>query len=180
MAWHGNGDKPVAQPKLIMASILLKLRNGDIWYIKIRNVLDYFCCRGPCPHTLQWRLNELEDVSNQQPHDRLLNHLFMRRSKKTSKLRVTGLCGENTPVTDEFPAQRAATRKMFPFDDVIMKFEITNGNIIVLTQEELPMTLYRKVSNISRTLVGNKIVDHSYVVGAPPVGAAPTTSSFST
>ena len=38
----------------------------------------------------------------------------------------------------------------------------------------------RQVSNISRTLVGNKIVDHSDVVGASPVGAAPTTSSFST
>ena len=39
---------------------------------------------------------------------------------------------------------------------------------------------YRKVSNIRRTLVGNKIVDHSDVVGASAVGAAPTTSSFST
>ena len=39
---------------------------------------------------------------------------------------------------------------------------------------------YRQVSNISRTLVGNKIVDHSDVVGASPVGAAPTTSSFCT
>ena len=39
---------------------------------------------------------------------------------------------------------------------------------------------YRKTSNISRTLVGNKIVDNSDVVGASPVGATPTTSSFST
>ena len=39
---------------------------------------------------------------------------------------------------------------------------------------------YRKTSTISRTLVGNKIVDNSDVVGASPVGAAPTTSSFST
>ena len=39
---------------------------------------------------------------------------------------------------------------------------------------------YRQTSNISRTLVDNKIVDHSDVVGAAPVGAAPTTSSFST
>ena len=39
---------------------------------------------------------------------------------------------------------------------------------------------YRKISNIRRTLVGNNIVDHSDVVGASPVGAAPTTSSFST
>ena len=40
--------------------------------------------------------------------------------------------------------------------------------------------IYRKTSNISRTLAGNKIVDNSDVVGASPVGAAPTTSSFST
>ena len=40
--------------------------------------------------------------------------------------------------------------------------------------------IYHKTSNIRRTLVGNKIVDHTDVVGASPVGAAPTTSSFST
>ena len=39
---------------------------------------------------------------------------------------------------------------------------------------------YRKTSNISHTLAGNKIVDNWDVVGASPVGAAPTTSSFST
>ena len=41
-------------------------------------------------------------------------------------------------------------------------------------------TDYNKISNISHTLAGNNIVDHSDVVGASPVGAAPTTSSFST
>ena len=40
--------------------------------------------------------------------------------------------------------------------------------------------IYRKTSSISRTLVVNKIVDNSDVVGASPVGAAPTTPSFST
>ena len=39
---------------------------------------------------------------------------------------------------------------------------------------------YRQISNISCTLVGNNIVDHSDVVGALPVNDAPTTSSFST
>ena len=39
---------------------------------------------------------------------------------------------------------------------------------------------YRQTSNISRTLVGTKIVDHPDVVGASPIGAAPTTSSFLT
>ena len=43
----------------------------------------------------------------------------------------------------------------------------------------LPNGAYRQVSNIRRTLVVNYIVDHSDVVGASPVGAAPTTSSFS-
>ena len=46
------------------------------------------------------------------------------------------------------------------------------------TAEELLM-IYPQTSNISHSLVGNKIVDHSDVVGASPVGAAPTTSSFS-
>ena len=44
---------------------------------------------------------------NPKPHDCLLNRLFRRRSKEISKLRVTGLCAGNSPVTDEFPAQRA-------------------------------------------------------------------------
>ena len=44
----------------------------------------------------------------------------------------------------------------------------------------LVWTTYRKTSDISRTFVANEIVDNSDVVGASPVGAAPTTSSFST
>ena len=58
--------------------------------------------------SLQWRHNERDSVSNHQPHDSLFNCLFRRRSKKASKLRVTGLCVGNSPVTDEFPAQRAS------------------------------------------------------------------------
>ena len=38
-------------------------------------------------------------------YDCLLNRSFRRRSKKTSKLRVTGLCAGNSPMTGEFPAQ---------------------------------------------------------------------------
>ena len=37
---------------------------------------------------------------------------------------------------------------------------------------------YCQISNISFTLVANKLVDHSDVVGAAPTGTAPTTSSF--
>ena len=66
---------------------------------------------------LQWRHNENDGVSNHQPYDRLLKGLFMCRSKKTSKLRVTGLCEGNSPITGEFPHKGPVTPKMFPFDD---------------------------------------------------------------
>ena len=46
---------------------------------------------------LHWRQNDYDAVSNHQPHDCLLNRVFKRRSKKTSKLRVTGLCAGNSP-----------------------------------------------------------------------------------
>ena len=55
--------------------------------------------------TLQWRHNGRDRVSNYKPQDCLLNRLFRRRSKKTSKLRVTGLCAGNSPGTGEFSAQ---------------------------------------------------------------------------
>ena len=41
-------------------------------------------------------------------------------------------------------------------------------------------TSYHQIPNIRGTFVGNKIFDNSDVVGASPVGLAPTTSSFST
>ena len=64
--------------------------------------------RGNTRNPLLWRHNGQDSISSHQPHDCLLNRLFGRRSKKTSKLRVTGLCAENSPGTGEFPAQRAS------------------------------------------------------------------------
>ena len=69
---------------------------------------------------LQWRHNDNDGVSNHQPHSCLLNRLFRHRSKKTSKLRVTGLCVGNSPGPVNSPHKGPVTRKMFPFDDVIM------------------------------------------------------------
>ena len=45
---------------------------------------------------------------NHQPHHCILNRLFRRRSKKTSKLRAIGFCAENSPVTGEIPVQMAS------------------------------------------------------------------------
>ena len=54
---------------------------------------------------LQWRHNERDGVSNYRRIDCLLNRLFGCRSKKTSKLRVTGLWEGNLRVTVGFPSQ---------------------------------------------------------------------------
>ena len=96
-----TGDKLYAEPKM----------TDD----PFPQTLAYMCATCIMPTTLckyyaqlRWRHNGRECVSNQQPRHCLLNRLFGRRSKKTSKLRVTGLCAGNSPGTGEFPAQMAS------------------------------------------------------------------------
>ena len=72
--------------------------------------------------SLQRRHNERTGVSNHRHLDCLLNRLFKRRSKKTSKLCVTGLCGGNPPVTDGFSHKGPVTRKKFHL--------MSHGNVI--------------------------------------------------
>ena len=81
------------------------------------------------PHDLiilQWRHDERDGVSNNQSHDCLLERFFRPRSKKTSVLRLVGLWGgggggiHRSPVNSQHKG--SVTRKIFPFDDVIMKF----------------------------------------------------------
>ena len=64
-------------------------------------------------YPLQCRHNETDGVSNHQPHHCLINRLFRRRSKKISKLRVTGLCVGNSSGTCKFPAQMASNAENF-------------------------------------------------------------------
>ena len=59
-------------------------------------------------HPLRWRHNERDGISDHQPHDCLLNVYLGTQVKKTSKLRVAGLCAGNSSVTGEFPTQRAS------------------------------------------------------------------------
>ena len=70
--------------------------------------------------TLQWRHNEHVGVSNHQPHDCLLNRLFKVHVEENIKApRRWPLCGEFTGHR-WIPHKGPVTRKMFPFDDVIM------------------------------------------------------------
>ena len=98
-------------------SYVQPLRYGELFRITISiQALFHFWAALPIfssffTFPLQWLHDGRDGVSNHQPHDCLLNPLFKRWSKKTSKLRVTGLCTWSPPVTGEFPAQMASNAK---------------------------------------------------------------------
>ena len=79
-----------------------------------------------------------------QPHHCLLSRLFGRRSRKTSKLLITGLCGGNSPGTGEFPAQLASNAENVPFDDAVMFFR---ENICIRNQTTLAFVLMGRIGN---------------------------------
>ena len=96
-----------------------KMRTGNMSYVIVLGIKITHCMANSVVNTtlwkatefgetiitlisLQWRHNGCDGISNDQPHDCLLNRWFRRRSKKTLKLRVTGLCAGNSPVTGEF------------------------------------------------------------------------------
>ena len=95
--------------------------------------------------TLRWRHNDHDGVSNHQPHGCLFNRLFRLKSKKTSKLGVTGLCVGNSPGPVNSPHKGPVTRKMFPFDDVIMEIDL-----LTTTHQCLD-----KIAYISQTIFWN-------------------------
>ena len=105
--WHIKIPCETKSHLILLALRLIPITPSAGWhnrkFPKFNNgVAQYFT------HSLQWRHNEHDSVLNHQSHDCLLNRLFRRRSKKTSKLRVTGLCVGNSPETGESPAQMAS------------------------------------------------------------------------
>ena len=106
---------------------------SEFWYISRQywatRYIWYEYWTSSLTYTLHWHHNDHDDVSNHQPHGCLLNRLFRRRSKETSKLRVTGLCVGNSPGPVNSPHKGPVTQKMFPFDDVIMYIRGTRASI---------------------------------------------------
>ena len=82
---------------LVKLSKFLRQKSFDHRGTRIPNL--HAECSIHLSHPLRWRHNERDSVSNHQPRMCLLNRLFKHRSKKTSKLRVTGLCAGNSPLT---------------------------------------------------------------------------------
>ena len=68
-------------------------------------------CSTITSNSLHWRHNEHDGVSNHWHLDCLLSRLFSRRSKKTSKLCITGLCEGNPLMTGGFPSLKASNVK---------------------------------------------------------------------
>ena len=114
--------------------------NGRIRYFRSFLLLYDLSPAGPA-NPLQWRHNERDGISNHQPHDCLLSRLFRRIAKKTSNPSslafVRGI--HRWPVN--FPHKGPATRKMFPFDDVILpRFPVK----ISFTPEGLKLAIRRR------------------------------------
>ena len=82
--------------------------------LTVQSIYNYYISSSKHLPTLRWRHDGRDGISNHQPHDWLFNRLFRRRSKKTSKLRATGLCAGNSPGNGEFPAQMASNAENVP------------------------------------------------------------------
>ena len=115
---HVNKTGPTRRNSLFIQNFVPWIKQHSSWMderdypsMLKRNLIYVTCSKW----SLQWRHNGQDSVSNHQPHECLLNRIFRRRSKKTSKLRVTGLCVGNSSVTGEFPHKWPVTRKMSPF-----------------------------------------------------------------
>ena len=116
LQWNSNRNQYISIQEYAFENVC-KMASFSSWpqWIKSSNIIvqerpwwRFVCYRLVLVNTLGWRHNGRDNVSNHQPHDCLLNRLFRRRSKKKSKLRVTGLCVGKSPGTGEFPAQMAS------------------------------------------------------------------------
>ena len=116
--WLAHGSMPFFASDKLFVTVNGHMISSALYYCTTRNAgtISLLYPRT----TLLWRHNWHDGVSNHQPHGCLLNRLFRRRPKKTSKLRVTGLCVGNSPGPVNSPHEGPVTRKIFPFDDVIM------------------------------------------------------------
>ena len=101
VAKHTPGTSPTNEISMKMIIVIYGLKRND--QITLKLTISHSMRK-----TLHWRHNGGDCVANHQPCDCLLNRLFIRKSKKTSNLRVIGLGEGNSPGTGEFPAQMAS------------------------------------------------------------------------
>ena len=115
----------------------------NTWYVDMMMIyttpkLGHHCARRCLSHYGDVIMGTIASQIT-EPHHCLLIHLFRHGSKKTSKFRVTGLCAGNSPVTGEFPAQKASNAEKVsiwwrhhgtwrcPFVDQMSSLKTTNN-----------------------------------------------------
>ena len=113
----------------------------EIWQVARRQ-----CCWATGQISIQWRHNDHDGVSNHQPHGCLLR-LFRRRSKKTPKLHVTGLCVGKSPGPVNSPHKGPVTRKTFPNN--IFKCIFLNENVSISIKISLKFVPKGPINNTS-------------------------------
>ena len=97
---------------------------------------------------LQWRHNERNGVSTRRRLDCLLNRLFRRRSKKASKLRVTGLCMGNHRWPVDSHHRRPVIRKRFPRRHAISNaLQVTSSYCIISQYIDYILMLIYKIAH---------------------------------
>ena len=122
----------------------------SFWPTRAQSVTEIssFEMTSPFRWPLQWRHNVHNGVSNHRHFDCLLSRMFRCRSKKTSKLRVTGLCEGNPPVTSGFPSQRASNAEnisiLWRHRDYLNDIGLTPPGLTCLLC--IPRTKYRVLS----------------------------------
>ena len=101
--------------------------------------------------SLQWRHNGPDSVSNHQPHECLLSRLIRRRSKKTLKLRVTGLCAGISPETGELPAQRASNAENVSIwwrHHVLEKSEYCSSTTVMTVRRSVTVLIMKAIPDM--------------------------------
>ena len=107
----------------------------------------------------------------------IMNHTPMYRLRGVHKLAVVLVTVIQTPKLSFGVWVQSDVKRYSKWYQLVCKFDCDKHRAVRTISSHVT---YRQTSNIRRTLVGNKLVDHADVVGASPVGAAPTTSSYPT
>ena len=111
MASHYNSFK-IVSPYISNVYLIFECVTQDC--IVIASLVSY-SCNGP----LQWRHKGRDSVSNYQPHDCFTTvYSDADQRKHQSPASLAFVQGDRGPVNS--PHKWPVTRKMFPFDDVIM------------------------------------------------------------
>ena len=93
-----------------------------------------------------------------------LSRLIRRRSKKTSKLHVTGLCAGNSPETGEFPTQRSSNAETVSIWWRHHEFFATHGPWLMLWKVTYFYSLNSQFVSLHRFLIMMKLWTLLYLV----------------